>query len=57
LEEAHRFFERRAWCRSFEAFAAADASDSLAVDDLESFAIAASLAGHDGSTAACRRPC
>ena len=47
LEQARRHHERRAWTLAFDAFHAADRACELCAEDLERFAQAAYLAGHD----------
>jgi len=47
LEQARRHHERRAWALAFEAFSCADRVCQLSAEDLERFAQAAYLAGHD----------
>jgi DNA-binding NarL/FixJ family response regulator len=51
LERARVSFARRSWGVACSEFAAADADTSLAIDDLEQFALAAYLSGNDEMSA------
>ena len=48
LDRARDLYDRRAWNDAFHALVAIDASQDIAVDDLERLAWAAALSGHDG---------
>ena len=51
LEEGRRSFVRRSWGDAYTGFAAANAETPLELDDLEQFALAAHLSGHDEAAA------